>query len=630
MSTVEKHEFQAEVQQILHLMIHSLYTNKEIFLRELVSNASDAIDKLRFLSLTDTSLMEDVGEPMIEVLVDEDQKSITIKDNGIGMSYNEVVENIGTIARSGTKEFVNALSGEQANDAQLIGQFGVGFYSAFLVARKVVLTTRKAGSDHAKGVRWVSEGTGAYTIEEMNRAEPGTTITLFLTQDEADFASGWRLRSIISKYSDHISIPICMVKEAMGGDEDDKEKSDEIEYETVNKGSALWTRPRNEITEEEYNNFYTTLSYDSEAPLLTLHNRVEGNLEYTTLFYLPTKAPFDLWDRERRHGINLYVRRVFIMDDSEHLMPPYLRFVRGVVDAQDLPLNVSREYLQKNREIDKISRGSVKKILGELKKLAKKEPEKYLDFWNQFGKVIKEGIVDDYENKNAIAGLLRFSTTSEDDQKVSLDEYIKRMPMKQKSVYYITAESHAAAKASPHLEIFKKKGIEVLLLSDHIDEWLVTHLTEYEEKPLKSVAKGDLDDDEIKADEDSEKAHKKKTEEMKGLTDAMQEKLSAMVKEVRLSQRLTDSPACLIADEHDMGGNLQRILQAAGQDAPESKPILELNADHPIISALNPDSADLEDWAHVLLDQATLSEGAPLKEPAAYVQRVNRLLGAGI
>ncbi|MFT7531768.1 MAG: molecular chaperone HtpG, partial [Gammaproteobacteria bacterium] len=614
MSSVEKHDFQAEVQQILHLMIHSLYTNKEIFLRELISNASDANDKLGFLSLTDGALQEDVGEPVIDVLFDEEQKSITVKDNGIGMSHDEVVSNIGTIARSGTKEFLSAMSSEKNTDTQLIGQFGVGFYSAFLVARKVVLTTRKAGAEHATGVRWVSEGAGEYTIETIDRPEPGTTITLFLNDDESEYANAYRLRSVISKYSDHISIPIRMLKQETPGGEDDGEDDKEkeapvIEFEAVNKGSALWTRPRNEITEEEYNNFYTTLSYDPETPLLTLHNRVEGNLEYTTLFYVPKKAPFDLWDRERRHGINLYVRRVFIMDDSEHLMPPYLRFVRGVVDAQDLPLNVSREYLQKNRDIDKINRGSVKKILGELKKLATKDAESYEGFWKEFGKVLKEGVVDDLDNKNQIASLLRFASTSEDDQKVSLDEYIKRMPENQKSIYYITADSHSAAKASPHLEIFKKNNIEVLLLSDQIDEWLVTHLTEYEEKQIKSVSKGSLDEDEIKKDDEAEEEHKQKTEELKGLTEAIQEKLADRVKEVRISQRLTDSPACLIADEHDMGGNLQRILQAAGQDAPESKPILELNAGHSLISSLSPESANLEDWSHVLFDQATLSEG---------------------
>ena len=626
MSQAEKHEFQAEVNQILHLMIHSLYSNKEIFLRELISNASDACDKLNFESLTDADLLEDGGESAIDVLFDSDQNSITISDNGIGMTQQEVIENIGTIARSGTREFISALSGEDKKDSQLIGQFGVGFYSAFLVARKVVLTTRKAGTDTDAGVRWVSEGSGDYTIETITRPERGTSVTLFLRDDEKEYANGWRLRSIISKYSDHISLPIRMLTEAVPGEDEEENKETVVEFETVNKGSALWTRPRNEISEEEYNNFYTTLSYDQESPLLTLHNKVEGNLEYTSLLYLPKKAPFDLWDRERRHGVNLYVKRIFIMDDSENLMPPYMRFVRGVVDATDLPLNVSREHLQKNREIDKIRKSSVKKILGELKKLAKKDGDEYQGFWNEFGRVMKEGIIDDHDNRQAIAALLRFSTTREDGQTVSLDDYIERMGEKQKAIYYITADSHAAAKASPHLEIFRKNDIEVLLLSDQIDEWLVNHLTEYNEKPLKSVAKGELPDEEITEDDESKKEHEKKAEDLKDLTGAIQEKLGAEVKEVRLSRRLTDSPACLIADEHDLGGNLQRILEAAGQSAPESKPILELNPDHPIVSQLKADSDNLEDWAWVLLDQATLSEGAPLKEPAAYVKRINRLL----
>jgi molecular chaperone HtpG len=626
MSDAVKHEFQAEVNQILHLMIHSLYSNKEIFLRELISNSSDACDKLNFESLTNGSLLEDAGELAIDILFDAEQNSITISDNGIGMTHDEVVSNIGTIARSGTKEFIEALSGEDKQDSQLIGQFGVGFYSAFLVARKVVLITRRAGEDKAKGVRWVSEGTGDYTIEDVNKDDRGTSITLFLRDDEKEFASSWKLRSIISKYSDHISLPIRMLKESVSDGEDTEEDSAVVEFEVVNKGSALWTRPRNEITEEEYNNFYTTLSYDSQPPLITLHSRVEGNLEYTSLLFLPQKAPFDLWDRERRHGVNLYVKRIFIMDGSENLMPPYLRFVRGVIDANDLPLNVSREHLQKNPDIDKIKRASVKKVLGELKKLAKNDAEKYQGFWDEFGRAIKEGVIDDQDNKNAIAALLRFTTTKEDKQVVSLDEYIKRMPEKQTAIYYITADNHAAAKESPHLEFFRKNDIEVLLLGDQIDEWLVNHLTEFDGKDLKSVAKGELPEEDFGSDNDDKEEHEKKIEDLKGLTDAIKEKLGDRVKDVRLSRRLTDSPACLIADDHDLGGNLQRILEAAGQSAPESKPILELNPDHPLVAGISSTSPNLEDWAHVLLDQATLSEGAPLREPASFVKRVNKLL----
>ncbi len=628
MSQPVKHDFQAEVKQILHLMIHSLYSNKEIFLRELISNASDACDKLRFASLTDASLMEDGAELAIDVSFDEKKSTVTLSDNGIGMDHDEVIANIGTIARSGTREFVEAMSGETKKDAQLIGQFGVGFYSAFLVARKVVLTTRKAGLSASEGVKWTSEGAGDYTIAPVERAERGTTITLYLRKDASEFADGWKLRSIISKYSEHISLPIRMPKMATGGEGDDEPEAKDAQPERVNKGAALWARPRNEITEDEYNNFYTTLSYDPEPPLLTLHNKVEGKLEYTSLLYVPAKAPFDLWDRERRHGVNLYVKRIFIMDDSEHLMPPYLRFVRGVVDAADLPLNVSREHLQKNPGIDRIRGGSVKKILGELRKLAGNEPEKYAGFWSEFGRVLKEGVVDDPDNKDRIAELLRFASTSEDEQKVSLKDYVARMKDGQKSIYFITADSHAAAKESPHLEIFRKQGIEVLLLSDTIDEWLVNHLTEFDGKALKSVAKGAVPDDELPEPEEEKKAHEAKSESYKGLTAAIREKLDGRVKDVRLSKRLTDSPACLVADEDDLGGNLQRILQAAGQNAPEFKPILELNPDHALIEGISPDSPELEDWAHVLLDQATLSEGAPLKEPAAYVRRINKLLAA--
>ena len=484
------HSFQTEVKQLLQLMIHSLYSNKEVFLRELISNGSDACDRLRFAALTDAGLMED-GETLgIRVSIDEANKTITIKDNGIGMTEEEVIENIGTIARSGTKQFLQALSGDAANDANLIGQFGVGFYSAFLVAQKVELITRHAGQPDSTGVRWESEGEGEYTINAIDGVERGTTITLHLRDEEEEFSQAYRLRSIISRYSDHISLPIEMLSE-------DKEKNGE--WESINSGSALWSRAKSEVTEEEYTRFYQTLTYDSEDPLATLHNRVEGTLEYTSLFFIPKKAPFDLWDREQRHGINLYVRRIFIMDDSKHLMPSYLRFVRGVVDAADLPLNVSREFLQNNKSIDRIRSASVKKILAELNRLAEKEPETYSTFWKEFGKVLKEGIVEDQDNKTVISDLLRFNSTRTDGdaQSESLASYFKRMPIKQKAIYYITADSHYAASTSPHLEIFRKNDIEVLLLSDPVDEWLVSSLTEYKDKPLKSIAKGALDLDDF-------------------------------------------------------------------------------------------------------------------------------------
>ena len=617
-ATAQTHSFQTEVKQLLQLMIHSLYSNKEVFLRELISNGSDACDRLRFAALTDSGLLED-GETLgLKVSVDKNEKTVTISDNGIGMTTDEVVENIGTIARSGTRQFMEALSGDAANDANLIGQFGVGFYSAFLVAHRVELTTRHAGAGAEEGVRWISDGEGEYTIESITREEHGTAITLYLRDEDKEFAEDFRLRGIISRYSDHISLPIEMPSE-------DKEKKGE--WEPVNNGSALWSRPKNEISEEDYHHFYQSLSYDAETPLATLHNRVEGNLEYTSLFFIPKKAPFDLWDREQRHGINLYVRRIFIMDDAKYLMPSYLRFVRGVVDAADLPLNVSREFLQNNKDIDRIRSASVKKILSELSRLADKEPETYAAFWKEFGKVLKEGVVEDHDNRTVLADLMRFNSTRSDDteQTESLAAYFKRMPMRQKAIYYITADSHGAADTSPHLEIFRKNDIEVLLLSDPVDEWLVSSLNEYKDKPLKSVAKGALDLEDLASPEDK-KANEAKEKDLAGLTEKMQSLLGERVKSVRVSQRLTDSPACLVADETDLGGNLERILQAMGQDAPDAKPIMEINPDHPLIRQLNPEHAQLEDWSRVLFDQAALSEGAPLPEPAAYVQRVNDLL----
>ncbi len=617
-AAAKTHSFQTEVKQLLHLMIHSLYSNKEVFLRELISNGSDACDRLRFAALTDEGLMEAGENLRLRVTFDKKEKTITVNDNGVGMSHDEVVQNIGTIARSGTRQFLDALSGDTANDANLIGQFGVGFYSVFLVAEKVELTTRRAGDPASAGVRWTSDGGGEYLIETVELADRGTTITLHLRDEDKEFVEDFRIRGIISKYSDHISLPIEMHPQ----DEDTKE-----EWEAINSGSALWSRPKNEITAEEYERFYTTLSYDSEAPLATLHNRVEGTLEYTSLFFIPKKAPFDLWDREQRHGINLYVRRIFIMDDAKYLMPSFLRFVRGVVDASDLPLNVSREFLQNNKDIDRIRAASVKKVLSELTRLAAKEPEAYAAFWKEFGKVLKEGMVEDHDNRTVLSDLLRFSSTRSKDleQTQSLAGYFKRMPMKQKAIYYITADSHNAASTSPHLEIFRKNDVEVLLLSDPVDEWLVSSLNEYKDKPLKSVAKGALDLDDFASPEDK-KASEQKEKDLSELTEKMQSVLEGKVKSVRVSLRLTDSPACLVADEADLGGNLERILAAMGQNAPDAKPIMEINPDHPLIRQLDPEHARLGDWTQVLFDQAALSEGAPLPEPAAYVQRVNDLL----
>ena len=624
----ETHSFQTEVQQLLHLIIHSLYTKKEIFLRELISNSSDALDRLRFATLTDDTLVEDEEELRIRVGYDEKKKTVTVSDNGLGMSHDEVIENIGTIARSGTRRFMDSLSSDESNDSQLIGQFGVGFYSVFLVAKKVVLITRQAGSDPASGVRWTSEGTGEYSVENITRPERGTEIVIHLKSEEKEYLDAFRLQNIISTYSDHISLPIQMLQKAKGedGSEDD---AAEPEWTAINSGSPLWTRPKKEVTDEQYQRFYSNLTYDNESPLITLHNRVEGKLDYVSLLFVPSKAPFDLWDRERRHGVSLYVRRIFIMDDTKHLMPSYLRFVRGVVDAADLPLNVSREYLQNNRDIDRIRNALVKKILAELKRTANKARDQYANLWKEFGKVLKEGVVEDHENKSSLAELLRFSTTKSEggDQTVSLADYIKRMPLNQKAIYYITADSPGAARSSPHLEIFEKNNVEVLLLSDPVDEWMVNGLGEYEDKPLKSVARGELDLDELKADvADSSEDKELDTSVLDGLLEKMAESLGDRVKAVRASRRLTDSPACLVADENDMGANLERILQSMGQAAPERKPIMEINPNHPLIKQLSPEHAQLGDWAAVLFDQAALAEGAPLPEPSAYVRRVNDLL----
>ncbi|MDH5324327.1 MAG: molecular chaperone HtpG [Gammaproteobacteria bacterium] len=618
--------FQTEVKHLLKLMIHSLYSNKEIFLRELISNASDAADKLRFEALTDSAMYEDDPELKIHVSYDKDAHTVTVSDNGVGMTRQEVMDHIGTIAKSGTKQFFESLTGDQAKDAHLIGQFGVGFYSAFIVAEKVTLSTRKAGMEAAHGVRWESAGEGDYTIETVERAQRGTEVVLHLRKDEEEFLSGFRLRNIINKYSDHITLPIRMLKESYG-EEEGKEQTQE--YETVNQASALWTRSKSDITDEEYDEFYKHVAHDFEAPLAHSHNRVEGTNEYISLLYIPSRAPFDLWDRQSRHGVKLYVKRVFIMDDAEQLMPTYLRFVRGIIDSSDLPLNVSREILQQNKTIDTIRAGSIKKILGTLEEMAKKDAEKYSKFWQEFGKVLKEGPGEDFANKERIAGLFRFSTTHTDseDQTVSLDDYIGRMQEGQDSIYYITADAFAAAKNSPHLEIFRKKGIEVILFYERVDEWLVSSLMEYKGKKLLSVTKGELDLGEL--DDEAEKEEQKKAgEELKGVLEQIKTTLGDKVKDVRLTHRLTSSPACLVNDEHDMNANLERILKQAGQNVPSSRPIFELNPDHPLVAKLKAETDDerFNDLTLVLFDQALLSEGGQLDDPASFVKRFNELL----
>ncbi len=615
--------FQAEVKQLLHLMIHSLYSNKEIVLRELISNASDAADKLRFEALADNTLYGDDGELKIRVSFDKAARTVTISDNGIGMSRQEVIDNIGTIAKSGTREFLNALSGDQKKDAALIGQFGVGFYSSFIVADKVTLVTRRAGSEEA--VQWESSGEGDYTLSAVDKTTRGTDIILHLREGEDEFLNDWKLKSIIRKYSDHITLPIVMKKSEWK----DGEQVPTDEDEVVNRASALWARGKSDISEDDYKEFYKHVSHDFEDPLAWSHSRVEGKQEYISLLYIPAKAPFDLYDRERRHGIKLYVKRVFIMEDAEKLMPQYLRFVRGVIDSADLPLNVSREILQHSKDIDAIKAGSVKKVLGLLEDLAENRPEDYQKFWNEFGRVLKEGPGEDFGNKEKIAGLLRFASTHLDseEQVVSFKDYVSRMKEGQDKIYYITADSFAAAKHSPHLEIFRKKGIEVLLMSDRVDEWLLGSLTEFDGKPLQSVAKGDLDLG--KLEDEAEKEQQKKVEdEYKPLVEKIQAALGDKVKEVRVTHRLTDSPACLVAGEHDLSGNLERLLKAAGQKTPDSKPVLEINPGHRLLELLRQENEGtrFDDLVHVLFDQALLAEGGQLDDPASFVKRMNSLL----
>ena len=627
--------FQAEVKQLLQLMIHSLYSNKEIFLRELVSNASDAADKLRFEAINNDALYGNDHELKIKIAFDKDAKTVTISDNGIGMSRDEVIAHLGTIAKSGTKEFFSKLSGDQQQDAALIGQFGVGFYSGFIVADRITVETRRAGADAAEGVRWESTGEGDYSVEQIEKTGRGTDVILHLREGEEELLSSWKLKSIIRKYSDHISLPIVMQKEEW--DEEKKETVLKDELETVNQASALWARSKSDITEEQYNEFYKHVSHDFQDPLTYTHNRVEGRSEYTQLLYVPSHAPFDLWDRNKRGGIKLYVKRVFIMDDAEQLMPTYLRFIKGVIDSADLPLNVSREILQESRDVRVIREGSTKRVLGMLEEMANSEEgadkDKYATFWKEFGQVLKEGIGEDTANKDRIAKLLRFASTVGDsaDQTVSFLDYVGRMKEGQDKIYYVTADSYAAARNSPHLEIFRKKGVEVILMTDRVDEWMLSFLLDFDGKELVSVAKGGLDLGALE-DEAEKKEHQEVEAGYKELVDSMKGALGDKAKDVRVTFRLTDSPACLVADENELSGNLLRMLKAAGQEAPESKPILEINPNHPLVTRLKYEDASgarFADWAHILFDQAALAEGGSLSDPASFVKRLNEMLLAG-
>jgi len=634
----EVHGFQTEVKQLLQLMINSLYSNKEIFLRELVSNAADAIDKLRFKALSNPELYEGDTQLRIRVSADKENNTITVSDNGIGMTKEEIIEHLGTIAKSGTAEFFSKLSGDQANDSQLIGQFGVGFYSAFIVADKVTVRSRAAGVPASEGVEWSSAGEGEFTVSTIEKASRGTDIILHLKEEESEFADDWRLRSIVTKYSDHISVPVEMltpevpaVEESEGpdGEKIPAQPAKPAEWKAVNKAEALWTREKSEITEEEYKEFYKHISHDFNDPLTWAHNRVEGKVEYTSLLYIPSKAPFDLWNREHKHGLKLYVQRVFIMDDAEQFMPTYLRFVKGLLDSNDLPLNVSREILQDNKITQAMRKGCTKRVLTMLDRLGKNDKEKYQTFWNEFRQVLKEGPAEDIANKEHIAKLLRFASTHEDvaTQNVSLLEYIERMKEGQDKIYYVVADSFEAAKNSPHLEVFRKKGIEVLLLSDRIDEWLVSHLTEFDGKPLQSVTRGGLDLG--KLDDEESKAEQEKLEkELTPVLKRLKETLGDKVKDVRLSKRLTDSPACIVTDENDMSSQMIKLMQSAGQEVPESKPIFEINGEHPLIKhvAEEQDEAQFKQWTDVLFEQALLAERGSLKDPASFVNRLSKLM----
>ncbi|ASQ45789.1 molecular chaperone HtpG [Legionella clemsonensis] len=610
--------FQTEVKQMLHLVVHSLYSNKEIFLRELISNASDALDKLRFLALSDSSLYEGNSDLRIVVDFNEKNRTISIKDNGIGLSWDEAVENLGTIAKSGTKEFVSHLTGESAKDAHLIGQFGVGFYSAFIVADKVTVKSRRAGLKPEEGIVWQSKGEGEFTIGQEKKAERGTEVILHLKKEEDEFLSDWRLRNIITKYSDHICWPVVMKKR-------EDENKETKEFETVNKATALWTLQKNEISDEDYKTLYKHISHDFQDPLIWSHNHVEGKQDYISLLYIPSHAPFDLWQQEMKHGLKLYVKRVFIMDDASQFLPRYLRFVKGIVDASDLPLNVSREILQENKQVEAIKSACTKRVLSMLEKLSNQEPETYQKFWDEFGLVLKEGPIEEYSNREAVAKLLRFATTKSDSEKqnVSLTDYVSRMKEGQDKIYYLTASSYNAAKNSPHLEIFKKKDIEVLLLTDRIDEWLVGYMSEFDGKKLQSVSKGKIDLDVADAPE-----IKKQEETLAPMLKQIKEVLGDRVKEVQLTNRLTESPACIVADEQDMGLEMQRILQAAGQQVPQAKPIFEINPEHTLIKRLHgiEDDSRFAEWVVMLFEQAVLAEGGQLDNPADFVSRVNKLL----
>ncbi|HEY5634207.1 MAG TPA: molecular chaperone HtpG [Burkholderiaceae bacterium] len=626
--------FQTEVKQLLKLMIHSLYSNREIFLRELVSNASDACDKLRFEAIDNQALFEGSPEMAIRVSVDRAARTITISDDGVGMSRQEAVEHLGTIARSGTREFFGKLTGDQARDAQLIGQFGVGFYSSFIVADRVTVLTRRAGAAPGEGVRWESDGSGEFTVEPLERERRGTDVILHLRADDgegddkasfSDLLDPWKLKSILRRYSDHISLPILMPKDEWNAEA--KEMRATGEWETVNQASALWSRPKSEITDEQYRSFYQHVSHDSGEPLAYTHNRVEGRTEYTQLLYVPSKAPFDLYDRNHRHGIKLYVRRVFIMDDAEQLMPAYLRFVRGVVDSSDLPLNVSREILQESRDVKAIREGCTRRVLGMLEDLAGNDAAKYASFWSEFGQVLKEGAGEDFSNLERISKLLRFASTASesDEQSVALAAYVARMKEAQQAIYYVTADSAAGARNSPHLEVFRKKGIEVLLLTDRVDEWMLSFLQEFDGKPLVSVARGGLDLGALQDEQEKAQAQKV-AEELAPLVERVTKALGERVKEVRVTDRLTDSPACLVADEGEMSAHLERLLKQAGQKTPDRKPILEINPQHPLVRRLRSEESQFDDWSNLLFDQALLAEGGQLEDPAGFVRRLNAML----
>jgi len=636
MSQQETHGFQTEVKQLLHLMIHSLYSNKEIFLRELVSNAADAADKLRYLALTNDDLYEGNGDLRVRISTNKEKGTITISDNGIGMTRDGVIEHLGTIAKSGTADFFKTLSGEASKDSQLIGQFGVGFYSSFIVAKKVTVRTRSAGHKADEGVLWESEGEGSFNVESITKNERGTEITLHLRDDEMEFADDSRLRSIITKYSDHISVPVQMWEEGTpesDGPDDEKIAATEGEWKVMNKATALWTRNKSDITDEEYQEFYKHISHDYNDAVKWAHNRVEGKQEYTSLLYIPAKAPWDMWNRDSKHGLKLFIQRVFVLDEAEQFMPTYLRFVKGLIDSNDLPLNVSRETLQDNQVTKTMRQGITKRVLGMLEKLAQNEPEKYQSFWAEFGQVLKEGPAEDFVNKERIAALLRFASTEDNSAAttVSLDAYIERMKEGQDKIYYIVADSHDAAANSPHLELLRKKGIEVLLMSERIDEWLVNHLTEFKEKKLHSVTQGDLELGELEDAADKE-AHDKVAEESKALVERVKAALADRVSAVRVTSRLTDTPACVVAGEGEMSTQMIKLMQAAGQPVPESKPTFEINPSHPLVERLNNETDEqlFTDWSNLLFQQAQLSEKGSLSDPSAFIKLMNQMLLASV